>query len=156
MEIVLRALGVYLFLLVLFRLTGKRTLSELSTFDFVLLLIISEATQNALVDDDRSVVTALAVILTLVLADLVLSILKARSSTMERISEGVPVLLVNNGKFIDEHLARTNVTRTDILQSARENQGVEDIGQIKYALLETSGSISIIPMDAPGGGAGKD
>lgn len=145
MEILLRTFGVYAFLLVLFRLAGKRTLSELSTFDFILLLIISEATQNALVDDDKSVVTAMTVILTLVMLDLLLSFLKKKSHRIERISEGVPVVLVEHGKVIEAHLAKTHVTHSDILQAARLNQGLEDMQQIKYAVLETSGEISIIP-----------
>ncbi|MCV4614799.1 DUF421 domain-containing protein, partial [Escherichia coli] len=79
MDTILRTLAIYLFLLVLFRLSGKRTLSELSTFDFILLLIISEATQNALLGEDYSLVTGLTVILTLVMLDLGLSVLKKRS-----------------------------------------------------------------------------
>jgi uncharacterized membrane protein YcaP (DUF421 family) len=145
MEFFLRAFLVYLFLLVLFRLTGKRTLSELSTFDFILLLIISEATQNALVDDDKSLATGMAVILTLALIELAMSYLKKRFKPLEEIMEGTPVVLVDRGKVIEEHLAKTHVSRDDILQTARQHQGVERMDQIKYAVLETSGGISIIP-----------
>jgi uncharacterized membrane protein YcaP (DUF421 family) len=145
MEFFLRTLAIYLFLLVLFRLTGKRTLSELSTFDFILLLIISEATQNALIDDDKSLVAGLAVVLTLVLLDLAMSYLKKRFGVIEKITEGVPVVLVDRGKVIQEHLDKTRVTVSDILQTARLTHGLERMEQIKYAVLETSGGISIIP-----------
>ncbi len=147
METVLRTASVYLFLLVLFRLTGKRTLSEITTFDFVLLLIISEATQNALLGDDYSVTTGMAVILTLVLLDLGLSLVKVRFPSIERIAEGAPLVLVEHGKVMDEQLRKTQVTSDDILQSARMSQGLERMEQIKYAVLEASGGISIIPME---------
>lgn len=147
MEIILRTAAIYLFLLLLFRLTGNRTLSELSTFDFVMLLILSEATQNALVDDDKSVVMAMAVILTFVLMDLGLSMIKKRSRAIEKIAEGVPIVLVDHGKVLEEQLKKTSITHSDILQSARQSQGLERMSQIKYAVLETTGGISIIPIE---------
>jgi uncharacterized membrane protein YcaP (DUF421 family) len=147
MEIFLRAAGVYLFLLVLFRLTGKRTLSELSTFDFILLLIISESTQNALIGEDYSVVTGMAVILTLVMLDLGLSILKRRFPSFEKIVEGTPLVLVDCGRVLEDRLSKTHVSRDDILQTARQSHGLERMEQIKYAVLETSGGISIIPAE---------
>lgn len=146
MEFAVRAFVIYLFLLMLFRLTGKRMLSELSTFDFILLLIISEATQNALVGDDRSLTTGMAVILTLVMVEVAMSYLKKRFKFVETIMEGEPVMLVDRGKVIEAHLAKTHVSRDDILQTARQHQGIERMDQIKYAVLETSGGISIIPM----------
>ncbi len=147
MEFVLRAVVIYLFLLVLFRLTGKRMLSELSTFDFILLLIISEATQNALVGDDKSLTTGMAVILTLVMLEVAMSYLKKRFKSVEKAMEGMPVMLVDRGKVIEEHLTKTHVSRDDILQSARQHQGIERMDQIKYAVLETSGGISVIPVE---------
>lgn len=147
MEFFVRTAAIYFFLLFLFRITGKRTLSDLSTFDFILLLIISEATQNALIDDDRSLVAGMAVILSLVLLDLGLAFLKRHSRTIENVMEGVPVLLVEQGRTIEEHLRKTHVTDSDILQAARQSQGLESMDQIKYAVLETSGGISIVPME---------
>jgi len=147
MDFFLRSAAVYLILLVLFRITGKRTLSDLSTFDFILLLIISEALQNALVGDDQSISGALAVILTLVLLDLALSFIKKRWPRIERLAEGVPLVLVEHGRVIEEHLRKGHVTQSDILQAARENQGLERMAQIKYAVLENSGGISIIPVE---------
>lgn len=148
METFYRTAAVYLFLLVLFRLLGKRTISELTTFDFILLLIISEATQNALIGDDNSLVTGMAVILILVLLDLALSILKSRSRLVDRIVEGVPVVLVDRGKVLPDCLRRTHVTEDDILQAGRELHGLGRLEQIRYAVLESNGGISIIPMEA--------
>lgn len=147
MEFVVRAFVIYLFLLVLFRLTGKRMLSELSTFDFILLLIISEATQNALVGDDKSLTTGMAVILTLVMLEVAMSYLKKRFKSVEKAMEGAPVMLVDRGRVIEEHLTKTHVSRDDILQTARQHQGLERMDQIKYAVLETSGGISVIPVE---------
>lgn len=146
MEIVLRTLAVYLALLFLFRISGKRTLGELSTFDLVLILIISEATQNALVGEDQSLVTGLAVIITLILLDLSLSILNRHFPYIEKITEGVPVILVEHGRPIASNMRNTHVTLDDILQAARQVQGLEKLEQIKYAVLENNGGISIIPM----------
>lgn len=147
MEIFLRTFTIYLFLLVIFRLSGKRTLSELSTFDFILLLIISEATQNALIEEDYSLTRGLVVILILVLLDLTLSILKKRFRSIEKFTEGAPIILVDHGKLIEKNLAMTHVTHDDIMQTARLSQGLERVEQIKYAVLENSGGISIIPME---------
>jgi uncharacterized membrane protein YcaP (DUF421 family) len=149
MDLVLRAAAVYLFLLLLVRLTGQRTLSELSTFDFILLLIVSEAVQNALVNDDRSLVSAMIVVLTLVLLDLGLSMAKRRWWRAEDVAEGAPVVLVEHGRVLQERLKQTLVTEDDILQSARVSQGLERMEQIKYAVLETSGGISVIPASRP-------
>lgn len=147
MEIFLRTFTIYLFLLVIFRLSGKRTLSELSTFDFILLLIISEATQNALIEEDYSLTRGLVVILILVLLDLTLSILKKKYRAVEKFTEGAPVILVDHGKPLEKAMAMTHVTHDDILQTARLSQGLERMEQIKYAVLENSGGISIIPME---------
>jgi uncharacterized membrane protein YcaP (DUF421 family) len=149
MDLVLRAIAIYLFLLVLVRLTGQRTLSELSTFDFILLLIVSEAVQNSLVNDDHSLVSGFIVVLTLVLVDLGLSMIKSRWWRAEEVAEGAPVVLVDQGRLLDDRLHKTLVTQDDILQAARVTQGLERIDQIKYAVLETSGGISIIPASRP-------
>jgi uncharacterized membrane protein YcaP (DUF421 family) len=147
MDIVARAFFVYLFLLIILRLAGKRTLSEMTTFDFVLLLIMSEATQNALVDDDRSVTTGLAVILTLVALDRLVAVIKRKSPRLEKFIEGTPLMLVDHGRLLEERMKRSNVTIDDILQTARQTQGIGRLEQIKYAVLESSGGISIIPTD---------
>lgn len=149
MDTVLRTLAIYLFLVVLFRLIGKRTLSELSTLDFILLLIVSEATQNALIGEDHSLVTGMVVILTLVLMDLGLSIVKSRSKLVEKVVEGTPLLLVENGKVLEGCLRQSHVTLDDILQSARLSHGLERMEQIRFAVLESSGGISVVPASAP-------
>jgi len=146
MDAVVRGLMVYLFLLILFRIAGRRTLGNITNFDFVLLLIISEATQNAMIGNDYSVTNGFLVILTLVGLDILFSFMKQRFPTMERYVDGLPLVLVDQGRPQKELMNRARVDEQDILASAREKHGLERMEQIKYAILETNGMISIIPM----------
>ena len=145
METVLRAAAVYVVLLVIFRIAGRRTLAQMTTFDFVLLLIISEATQNALVGDDFSVTTATLAILTLVGLDIGSSLLKRDYRVFDKIIDGVPTILVENGRALSDRLSRARVSEEDVLEAARNAQGLERLDQIKYAVLEVNGGITIIP-----------
>ena len=145
MDTVLRALAMYVFLLLIFRLSGKRSLAHITTFDFVLLLIIGEASQQALVGNDFSLVTAMLVIVTLTVVDVGLSLIKDRSVRIERIVDDMPVVIVDHGRLLHERMARERVDLEDILAAARHLQGLERLDQVKYAVLETGGGISIIP-----------
>ncbi|WP_027602499.1 MULTISPECIES: DUF421 domain-containing protein [Pseudomonas] len=145
MESVLRAAALYAFLLVLFRITGRRALSEITTFDFVLLLVIGEATQQALLGDDFSVINAFLVIATLVLIDILLSLFKERSPRVGRFLDGVPLIVVEYGKPLTERLRKARLTEEDILEAARQSQGLERLEQIRFAVLEKNGQISVIP-----------
>jgi uncharacterized membrane protein YcaP (DUF421 family) len=148
MDAIVRGLAVYLFLLILFRIAGRRTLGNITNFDFVLLLIISEATQNAMIGNDYSVTNGFLVILTLVGLDIVFSFMKQRFPAMERYVDGLPLVLVDQGRPLKELMTRARVDEQDILASAREKHGLERMEQIKYAILETNGMISIIPKAA--------
>jgi uncharacterized membrane protein YcaP (DUF421 family) len=147
MDSVLRTVAVYGFLLVVFRIVGKRSLAQITSFDFVLLLIVGEATQQALLGDDFSLTTAGIVIATLMALELVLSFLKEYSPSIDRLMESTPVIIVENGKPLQERLERERVDLSDIMQAARERHGIERLDQIKYAVLERSGGISIIARD---------
>ncbi len=145
MDAILRGLVVYGFLLILFRIAGRRTLGQMTNFDFVLLLIISEATQNAMIGNDYSLTNGFLVILTLVGIDISLSFVKQRVPVMERYLDGLPLVLVDQGRTIKNLMDRARVDEQDILASAREKHGLERMDQIKYAVLENNGGISIIP-----------
>ncbi|KTT47280.1 membrane protein [Pseudomonas oryzihabitans] len=145
MESVLRAAAIYAFLLMLFRITGRRALSEITTFDFVLLLVIGEATQQALLGDDFSVINAFVVIATLVLIDILLSLFKERSPKVGRFLDGVPLIVVEYGRPLTERLRKARLTEEDILEAARQSQGLERLEQIRFAVLEKNGQISVIP-----------
>ncbi len=114
-------------------------------FDFVLLLIISEATQNAMIANDFSVTNGILVILSLVGLDIGFSILKQRFPILNRHMNGLPLVLVDQGWPVRKLMRKTRVDEEDILFSAREKHGIERMEQIKYAALETNGGISIIP-----------
>lgn len=145
MNPVARGVIIYLFLMLVFRLSGKRTLASTTPFEFVLLLIIGEATQQALLGEDYSITTALVLILTLVGADLFFSFIKSRFHLFEKITEGTPMILVMHGKPLSERMKKTRVSEEDILEAARSLHGLERMEQVKYAVLEIDGSISIVP-----------
>ena len=146
MESVIRAVVVYLFLLLVFRLSGKRTLSEATSFDLVLLLIISETTQQAMVGNDHSMTNGVILILTLVGTDILLSLLKQWFPAVDKWVDGVPLIVVRDGKLMQDRMNRERVDENDILEAAREQGGLERIDQIRYAVLERSGQISIVPQ----------
>lgn len=147
MEPILRALAVYAFLWVLLRIGGKRTLAEITVFDFVLLLIVGESTQQALIGDDYSVSAGFLVIATLMATDVGLSLLKERFPRLERALDGAPMVLVDRGKPLRDRMRMERVDEEDILEAARKLQGLERMEQVKYAILERNGGISIIPAE---------
>lgn len=145
MDVVLRAVTMYLVLMLLFRLAGRRTLAEITPFDLILLLMIGEATQQALLSDDYSLTAAILAICTLIAVDVGLSIIKLRSSRVRRWLDGTPTLLVDHDRPLRARLAKARLQEDDILQAAREGPGLQRMEQIKYAILEANGKISIIP-----------
>ena len=150
MDSVLRGLVVYLFLLIVFRISGKRTLSETTNFELVLLLIISETTQQAMIDNDHSVTNGFLLILTLVGASVVLSFVKEKLPTVEKWLDGVPLLIMEDGKLHKDRMRQMRVDENDILEAARSLHGLERMDQIKHAILERSGEISIVPRRRDG------
>lgn len=148
MDAIARGATVYLLLLIIFRLAGRRTLAQLTSFDLVLLLIISEATQNALLGEDYSMTNGMLVVLSMVGLDIVLSYVKRWFPVADTWLEGKPTVIVESGRPRTDLMNRARVDESDILAAARENFGLERMDQIKYAVLETSGGISIIPDNA--------
>jgi uncharacterized membrane protein YcaP (DUF421 family) len=147
MDAVLRATAMYLMLLVVFRVSGRRMLAELTTFDFVLLLIIGEATQQALLGADFSFINAMLVIVTLVTLEIVLSLLKVWVPFLGKLLDGTPMIVVDHGRPLRERMHKARIDEEDILEAARRLQGIERLDQIKYAVLEVSGGITVIPND---------
>lgn len=145
MDSILRGLTVYAFLLVIFRIAGKRTLSQTTTFDLVLLLIISETTQQAMVHSDHSITNGFLLITTLVGATLLLSVLKQRFPKLDLWLEGAPLILIDKGRLLKDRMEKNHVDVAEILSAARMTQGLRRLDQIDYAILETNGEISIIP-----------
>jgi uncharacterized membrane protein YcaP (DUF421 family) len=150
-DLVFRTLAVYLIVMLLVRLSGKRTLADVSAFDAVLLLIISEATQQALLGEDFSLTAAVIVIAMLIATDRVFDALEWRFDRFSKVTQSVPLVLVVDGQPVEEHLRRSHVRIEDVLSKARMQHGLEALDQIKYAVLEQSGGISVIPRDAQPG-----
>lgn len=144
-----RALGTYLFLMVIFRAAGKRSLAEITTFDAILLLIISEAVQQALIDSDNSMTNAFLIVTTLVGADMFLEKIALRHKHIDKLLNGGPLVLVEDGRILKDRLEAVRVAEDDILEQARADHGLERMEQVKYAVLERSGGITIVPRYVP-------
>ena len=147
MDTVWRAAAVYIFLLVLFRLTGRRSLHQMTTFDLVLLLIVGEAAQPALLGNDFSLTTAGIAIVTLLMLDVGFSLLKREVPLAEKILDGQPTVLVVRGVPLTDQIRRARVDEGEILQSARERHGILAMKDIGLAALEVGGAISIVPQE---------
>ncbi len=145
MEAPLRALAIYFFLLLIFRIAGKRTFAQITPFDLVLLLVVGEATQQGLIGDDFSVTKALLLIVSLVGIDVGLSYLQRYLPTLDRAVEGLPLIVLEDGAVMDERLKKGRIDEGDILEAGRKIHGIERLEQMKYAVLERDGSISIVP-----------
>lgn len=145
MDLVVRGVAVYLFLLLIFRISGKRSLRNATTFDFVLLLIVAETTQQALVGDDASVTGAFLLIIVLVGTDILLSLVKRASPRIDRLLEGEPLVIARNGVPLRRRMHIERIDEEDILSAARETRGLDSLDQIKRAVLERNGAISIVP-----------
>jgi uncharacterized membrane protein YcaP (DUF421 family) len=148
MESVLRGAATYLFVWLIFRVTGKRTLAQITTFDAVLLLIISETTQAALIDDDNSFTNSVLLILSMLGLDVLFSCIKQKYPAVEKVMDGVPILVVNRGELVRHAMEKERIDEADILHAARDKQGLASLDDVEYAILEQTGEITIIPKEA--------
>lgn len=150
MSLVVRAVAIYFILFFLMRVAGKRQFSELTAFDAILLLVISEAVQQSLLGrDDFSLTAGIILVVTLISVDIGLSLIKQWWPKADLVMEGAPVVLLDNGDLMTANMRRERVDEADILESARRTFGIERLDQIRYAILEKTGTISIIPRNNP-------
>jgi uncharacterized membrane protein YcaP (DUF421 family) len=145
MDVIIRSIVIYVMLWALLRLAGRRTLGELNSFDLVLLLVIGGATQRALLGQDYSVTTAMLVIATLILVDVGLSLLMRSFPALTRIINGAPMIVVEHGKPLTRRLGWARISAEDVMVAARHLHGLERLEDIKFAILEANGKISIVP-----------
>ncbi len=146
-DIVVRVAIVYVALLIGLRLAGKRELGQMTPFDLVVLLLIANAVQNAMVGPDTSVTGGLIAAGVLVAGNYGIAVLRERSPWLRRAVEGSPTLLINNGRFVPEHLRRERLDEEEVMMAIREH-GLKDAQDVQTAVLETDGTISIVPADA--------
>jgi len=145
-SIVASTSGIYLLLLLIFRISGRRTLAETSTFDLVLLLIIGETTQQAMIgNDDDSMLSAAVAILTLVSADMGISYVRKTFPGFDHLLEGRPILLIHEGKMRQPAIDAHGIDDEDLLEAARLSHGLTDMEDVRQATLERDGKISIVP-----------
>jgi uncharacterized membrane protein YcaP (DUF421 family) len=145
MDAVFRALAIYFALMLILRGSGKRSLAQITTFDLVLVLILGESAQQALIGEDYSITSGVLVIATLVGIDMTLSFLQERSTRLSKWLDGVPLVIVEDGQALHDRMRKSRIDEREVLAAARERQGLERMDQIKYAVLERSGGISVIP-----------
>src|SRR5262245_1192488 len=146
-ELIARGLVVYVFLLVLLRITGKRQVGQLAPFDLVLLLVLSNAVQNSMNAGDNSLVGGLISATTLIGANGLLGMLTYRSKKLEALIEGRPQIIVHNGKIFEDVMARARLTHHE-LNAALRQSGCTCIEEVHSAILENNGSISVVPRHA--------
>jgi uncharacterized membrane protein YcaP (DUF421 family) len=145
-ELVVRGTAVYVFVLVLLRITGKRQLGQMGATEFVAILLISNAVQNAMNGGDNSLGGGLVLATTLIAVSSLISYLTFRSRTCGVIFEGTPTLLIHNSKILHKNLGREHLTITDLKILLRK-QGVHDLQEIATAILEADGSLSVTKID---------
>jgi uncharacterized membrane protein YcaP (DUF421 family) len=145
---VIRAAAVYFFLMVAFRLTGKRQLGQMSSFDLVVLLIISNVVQNAMIGNDNSITGGFIGAATVLLLNYAVARLVVSHKRFERLIEGSPTLLVHNGRVLEGNLRRELLTR-DELMAALRRQGILSIEEVRVALLEETGAITAVKHERP-------
>lgn len=143
---VLRGVIVYASLLLLLRLTGKRQVGQLTPFDMALLLLISNALQNAMNGGDNSITAGLILALTLIVLNLGVGWLTSRSHRAEQILEGRPEVLMHRGHVYQDVLARQHLSQED-LKAALRQSGCFEFSDVEFAVLEINGAITVKPRD---------
>ena len=146
LDIAVRCAVIYLTLLVGLRLMGKRQVGQLTPFDLLLLLLLSNAVQNAMVGPDTSLVGGLVAAASLFGLNAIVARVARSSGGAAKILEGSPTLLIRDGDFLESHLTREGISRSDILRALREH-GVDDPATVRSAILEVDGSISVLRTD---------
>jgi uncharacterized membrane protein YcaP (DUF421 family) len=145
MDSVISAAVVYVFLRLFIGLMGRRSLGQLTPFQLVLLIVIGGAVQRALVGDDPSLTNAIIIVATLVGLELLVSLIRQRSHVIGRVLRGGPLIVVENGRPLARRMHRARISEDDVLAAARLHHGLTSIDEVKYAILEANGEISIVP-----------
>lgn len=143
-EFIRRAVVVYVVVLGMVRLSGKRALGQITPFDVLLIVLLGNAVQNALLGTDTSLGGGLLLAATLILLNYGVGWLSTRNRKVERLVEGEPVVIARDGRLFDAVLRREQVTRADF-EAAMRQQGCLDVEDVELALLEINGHITIIP-----------
>jgi uncharacterized membrane protein YcaP (DUF421 family) len=147
MDIVLRAIVLYLFILLLTRAVGRRELSTLEPFDLILLVTIGDLVQQGVTQNDFSVTGALLAVGTIGVLTVVFSYLPWRFRVLRPVLEGVPTIVVEDGDIVERNLKRHRLTQEEVAAAARVQQ-IASLAQVRWAVLETNGQLSFIKKDS--------
>lgn len=146
-NIILRTAVIYLILLAGLRLAGKREIGQMTVFDLVVLLLLANAVQNAMVGPDTSLPGGVLAAVVLLVLNAGVARLRLRWPRLRRLVEGTPTLLVLHGEVVPDHLRREGVDQ-ETLEAALREHGVADLADVEMAVLEIDGSISVVPVGA--------
>lgn len=147
LNIAAHTLFIYLFLILGFRFLGRRQMGQLTVIDLAIILLLGSAVEMAMLTADTSLSAGLVSASTLFLANRLLSFLFCRSRRLAHFVAGDPLLLVSNGRFVEEHLRRAGLTHADVLEAIRE-RGYSGVEKLQYAVLELDGDITVVPPEA--------
>jgi uncharacterized membrane protein YcaP (DUF421 family) len=143
MDLVLRAIFLYFFVFAITRVIGRRELSQLAPFDIILLIVVGDAIQQGLTQDDYSVTGAVLVVGTFAVLQLLTSYASFRVQRLRPLLEGEPIVIIQNGKILDRNLKRERLTEEEVAEEARQQQ-IPSLDQVEWAVLENSGKISFL------------
>jgi uncharacterized membrane protein YcaP (DUF421 family) len=146
METVLRAAAIFLFLWMITRVIGKKELAEMSAFELVLIVTIGDLVQQGVTQEDMSVTGSMLAVGTIALLVVTMSYIGFRWRGSDQIIEGVPVIVVENGSILSDVIAVERLSEDEVVSSARA-QGIEDLRQVRYGVLEPDGSFSFVRTD---------
>lgn len=147
MDIVLRAIAVFAFLLILTRVIGKRELSSLQPLDLILLIILGDAVQQGLTQDDYSLTGAFLAIGTIAVLQVFTSWVSWKFPRARPVLDGEPIIILQDGELIERNLKRERLTPEEVAEEARQ-QSIATLSEVKFAILETNGRISFIKNDS--------
>ena len=147
MDIAIRSIALYAFILLLTRVVGRRELSSLSPFDLVLLIVLGDSVQQGLTQDDYSVTGAIIVISTIASMQVLTSYLSFRSKRVRTVLEGEPIVVIEDGKIVERNLRRERMKPEEIAEEMRMQQ-IASFDEVQWGILETNGSISFVKKES--------
>jgi uncharacterized membrane protein YcaP (DUF421 family) len=149
MDLVIRAAVLYVFVLVLMRIVGRRELSTLSPVDLVLLIVLGDALQQGLTQDDYSITGAVTVVTTIALLQVATSYLSFRSKRARKLLEGDPVVIIEDGKLIERNMRRERLRPEDVAEEMRI-EGIGSFSDVRWGILESNGQFSFVKNSSGG------
>ena len=144
MDIALRAIFLYGFVVLLIRVMGRRELSSLSPIDLVLLIVLGDAIQQGLTQDDYSITGAVIAISTIAAVQVLISYLSFRSKRARRVLEGEPIVIVQDGQLVEGNMKRERLTEDEVAEAMRKQQ-IAAVDNVEWGILESDGTMSFIP-----------